>query len=45
VKLASVSEETAVVATGLQPGERMVALGAHMLHQGEAVRIDAEAAR
>jgi hypothetical protein len=45
VKLASVGEENAVVAAGLQPGERVVALGAHMLHQGEAVRIDAEAAR
>jgi RND family efflux transporter MFP subunit len=43
VKLASVGEENAVVAAGLQPGERVVALGAHMLHQGEAVRIDAEA--
>ena len=41
VKLAAVSEETAVVAAGLQPGERFVALGAHMLHQGEAVRMDA----
>jgi multidrug efflux pump subunit AcrA (membrane-fusion protein) len=39
VKLASVGEETAVVAAGLQPGERFVALGAHMLHQGEPVRI------
>jgi RND family efflux transporter MFP subunit len=45
VRLASVGEETAVVAAGLQPGERFVALGAHMLHQGEAVRIDAGAVR
>jgi RND family efflux transporter MFP subunit len=43
VKLAAVGEETAVVAAGLQPGERFVALGAHMLHQGEAVRINAGA--
>jgi RND family efflux transporter MFP subunit len=41
VRLAAVSEETAVVAAGLQPGERFVALGAHMLHQGEPVRMDA----
>jgi hypothetical protein len=41
VKLATVGEETAVVAAGLRPGERFVALGAHMLHQGEAVRVDA----
>jgi RND family efflux transporter MFP subunit len=41
VRLAAVGEETAVVAAGLEPGERFVALGAHMLHQGEPVRIDA----
>ena len=40
VRLASIGEETAVVSSGLQRGERFVALGAHMLHQGEAVRID-----
>ena len=45
VRLAAVGEETAAVAAGLQPGERFVALGAHMLHQGEAVRIDAGAVR
>jgi RND family efflux transporter MFP subunit len=45
VRLASVGEETAVVAAGLQPGERFVALGAHMLHQGEAVRTYAGAIR
>jgi RND family efflux transporter MFP subunit len=45
VRLAAVGEETAVVGAGLQPGERFVALGAHMLHQGEAVRIDARAVR
>jgi len=39
VKLATVSEDSAIVSAGLQPGERFVALGAHMLHQGEAVRI------
>jgi len=45
VRLATVGDETAVVAAGLQPGERFVALGAHMLHQGEAVRIFAGAVR
>jgi len=45
VRLATISEETAVVAAGLQPGERFVALGAHMLHQGEAVRVDGGAVR
>ena len=45
VKLAAIGEETAVVSAGLRPGERFVALGAHMLHQGQAVRIDAGAGR
>jgi hypothetical protein len=40
VRLASIGEETALVSAGLAPGDRFVALGAHMLHQGEAVRID-----
>lgn len=39
VKLAAISEEAAVVTSGLRSGERFVALGAHMLHQGQAVRI------
>jgi RND family efflux transporter MFP subunit len=43
VRLATVGEETASVAAGLRPGERFVALGAHMLHQGEAVRFVAGA--
>jgi len=34
-----------VVAAGLQPGERFVALGAHLLHQGEPVRTLAGTAR
>jgi RND family efflux transporter MFP subunit len=45
VKLATIGDETAVVLAGLRPGERFVSLGAHMLHQGEAVRIDAGAGR
>jgi len=45
VKLSAVGDETAVVAAGLRPGERFVALGAHMLHQGEPVRIYAGAVR
>jgi RND family efflux transporter MFP subunit len=39
VRLASIGEETAAVAAGLRRGERIVALGAHMLRQGQAVRI------
>jgi len=45
VRLASIGEDNAVVSAGLRSGERFVALGAHMLHQGEAVRIDAGAVR
>nr|WP_207786050.1 efflux RND transporter periplasmic adaptor subunit [Altererythrobacter segetis] len=45
VRLASVGEESAQIAAGLRPGERIVALGAHLLHQGETVRIDAGAVR
>lgn len=43
VKLASIGEETALVAAGLRAGERFVALGAHLLHEGEAVRTGAGA--
>ncbi|MCW6532226.1 efflux RND transporter periplasmic adaptor subunit [Sphingomonas sp. MMSM20] len=39
VRLAAVGEENATVSAGLRPGERLVALGAHMLHQGQTVRI------
>jgi multidrug efflux pump subunit AcrA (membrane-fusion protein) len=38
VTLAAIGEETATIRSGLRPGERFVALGAHMLHQGEQVR-------
>lgn len=45
VKLGRVGEEEAVVTAGLRPGERFVALGAHLLHQGQPVRIAAERVR
>ncbi len=45
VRLAALSEETATVTEGLSAGERFVALGAHMLHQGERVTLQAGAAR
>ncbi|ATY31950.1 efflux RND transporter periplasmic adaptor subunit [Sphingomonas psychrotolerans] len=45
VRLTTITDETAIVSAGLRPGERFVALGAHMLHQGQAVRIDAGAVR
>jgi len=45
VQLATIGEETAVVTAGLKPGERFVAMGAHMLHPREAVRINAGTVR
>lgn len=45
VKLTAIGEENAIISSGLRPGERFVALGAHMLHQGEPVRIDTGAVR
>jgi RND family efflux transporter MFP subunit len=39
VALAGIGEETATIRAGLKPGERFVALGAHLLHEGEAVRL------
>ncbi len=39
VALAGLGEEDAIVTAGLRPGERFVALGAHFLHEGEAVRL------
>jgi RND family efflux transporter MFP subunit len=46
VRLAGLGEETATLTGGIQPGERFIALGAHLLHQGEEVRVaDQVAAR
>lgn len=39
VKLAAVGEETATIVSGLRSGQRFVAMGAHMLHEGQPVRI------
>jgi hypothetical protein len=41
VRLSAIGEETATVSSGLAAGERFVAMGAHMLHQGQQVRIAA----
>jgi RND family efflux transporter MFP subunit len=38
VQLAALGEETATITGGLRSGDRFVALGAHLLHEGEAVR-------
>lgn len=39
VRLSGVGAETATVSSGLALGERFVALGAHLLHQGQRVRV------
>ncbi|QEI07841.1 efflux RND transporter periplasmic adaptor subunit [Pigmentiphaga aceris] len=42
VQVASLGVETAALSGGLNAGERFVALGAHLLHDGERVRIAGE---
>jgi multidrug efflux pump subunit AcrA (membrane-fusion protein) len=39
VRLGGIGEETATVIDGLHPGDRFVALGAHLLRSGERVRV------
>ncbi|MCJ1887466.1 efflux RND transporter periplasmic adaptor subunit [Pseudomonas sp. LA21] len=39
VKLARIDEEVAIVNAGLESGERVVALGAHQLHDDQQVRV------
>jgi RND family efflux transporter MFP subunit len=39
VQIASLSGEAASVVGNLKPGDRVVALGAHLLHEGEYVRL------
>jgi RND family efflux transporter MFP subunit len=39
VEIVSLSGETASVVGNLEPGDRVVALGAHLLHEGEQVRL------
>ena len=38
VHVASLGDEAASIVGGLKPGDRIVALGAHLLHEGEQVR-------
>lgn len=46
VQLAGIGEDSARIAGGLEAGDRVVALGAHLLHEGEQVRVaGSEAAR
>jgi multidrug efflux pump subunit AcrA (membrane-fusion protein) len=39
VKVAEVGEEQARIVSGLRPGDQVVALGAHLLHDSEKVRV------
>jgi hypothetical protein len=39
VQVAGLSDEAATVVGGLTAGDRVVALGAHLLHEGEPVRL------
>lgn len=39
VQVAGLGNETAAVAGGLAPGDRVVVLGAHLLHEGDPVRL------
>lgn len=41
VAIAALGEESAQISGGLVPGDRFVAMGAHLLHQGQQVRIAA----
>lgn len=40
VEIASIGQETAVLSNGVTPGEKVVALGAHLLHEGEVVNLE-----
>jgi multidrug efflux pump subunit AcrA (membrane-fusion protein) len=37
VQIASIGQEEVVVSRGIQAGEKVVALGAHLLHEGQVV--------
>lgn len=41
VRIAALGEETATISAGLNSGDRFVAMGAHMLHDGQSVRVAA----
>ncbi|HBT57977.1 MAG TPA: hypothetical protein DEA92_12705, partial [Pseudomonas sp.] len=38
VEVARLGQEFAVIGGGLEDGQRVVALGAHLLHEGDAVK-------
>jgi RND family efflux transporter MFP subunit len=42
VTIASIGQEQAVLSGGIQAGEKIVALGAHLLHEGQVVNVPSE---
>jgi hypothetical protein len=44
VQIARLSDEAASVVGNFKAGDRVVALGAHLLHEGEPVRLGSEVA-
>jgi len=45
VEIASVGVETAILSKGVSAGDRIVALGGHFLHEGQAIRTAAQVAQ
>ncbi len=45
VEVAKLGSETALVSKGLKPGERILALGAHLVQEGEKVNVNSGAAK
>jgi hypothetical protein len=43
IKVHRIDDETVSVSEGLKQGDRVVSLGAHALHEGQEVRLAAEA--
>ena len=39
VKVASLTDDQAIITNGLQPGDEIIALGAHLLHENEIVHV------
>ncbi|RXH57166.1 efflux RND transporter periplasmic adaptor subunit [Granulicella sibirica] len=44
VQIRSMTEEEAIVSQGLRPEDKIVALGAHLLHEGDKVRVEEQQA-
>ena len=42
VQIASIGQEQVVVSQGVDAGEKIVALGAHLLHEGQVVNLEKE---